>query len=99
MPTCDVTQPGKAAGAVAMADWAESCQFLGRLADSIFLALQESRAVPPDRQQVAALVKMHVEAVLHSLGAFRGYSSTTAAENGRVVRHSWLHVEDIPEWP
>jgi len=40
-------------------------------------------------------VKMHLDAVLRSLGAFRGYVSTTTASDGRTVEHSWVNVEDI----
>ena len=96
MPTSAVTAPDKAAGAVAVADCAEAWRYLTRVTDAVFALVQRMGPRDPEAQQMPMLVKMHLDTLWRSLGAFRGYSSTETVLDGRVVEHSWLHVEDVP---
>jgi hypothetical protein len=95
LPTCPVTSPDHAAGMVALTDCPKAWALLKRLTDAAFVLLQRHRPMRPRPQQMAMLVKMHADGLWRSLGAFRSYRCTTKTWRGRVVRHSWLHVEDI----
>jgi hypothetical protein len=97
MPACPVTAPDAAAGAVTGADVAQLSDFLRRGTDAIFAALEANDAISPRERPQAMLVKMHLDALWRSLGALRTYSSTATVRDGRVVNHSWLHVEDVPK--
>jgi len=101
MPTSPVTALDKAAGSVGGADCRRAWDLLRRGTDTFFAFVRaESDANTPSGRadlQQAMLVKMHLDALWRSLGAFRGYSSTTTLRDGRLVTHSWLHVEDIAE--
>jgi len=97
MPTCAVTSPDKAAGAVAGADLSRAWGLFRGASDAIFALITADRRMRPDDHKDAMLVKMHLDALWRSLGALRSYSSTTTLRNGRVVTHSWLHVEDVPK--
>ncbi|MBM4040732.1 MAG: hypothetical protein FJ290_19685 [Planctomycetes bacterium] len=97
LPASSVTAPQKPAGAVSGADLLRAWDYLRRLSDALFaLAAAERPLHPEDRQQMLE-VRMHLDALWRALGALRSYSSTTTARDGRVVTHSWLHVEDIKQ--
>ncbi|HUT33015.1 MAG TPA: hypothetical protein VNE39_06020 [Planctomycetota bacterium] len=95
MPTSPVTAPDKAAGAVAGANLLRAWNYTSRLSDALFALIQADGTMRQEDRQQAMLVKMHLDALWRSLGALSGYSSTTTLRDGRVVTHSWLHVEDI----
>ncbi|MHC5057303.1 MAG: hypothetical protein ACYTKD_21730 [Planctomycetota bacterium] len=97
MPAGEVTAPGKAAGEVAMVDFEQCGKLLKRLTDSVFTHLQQERVIAPEDVGGAMVVRMHLDALWRSLRALRSYRSTATLVDGRVVRHSWLHVEDIEE--
>jgi len=44
---------------------------------------------------MAMNVKVHLDEVLRSLAALRGYASVSTLRSGRVVEHSWFHIEDV----
>lgn len=95
MPTCPVTAPDEPAGAVTVVNAQEAWGYLQRLSDAAFPLIQASAGRRPPDQAMAMTVKMHLDEVWRSLGAIRAYGSTTASEDGGLVHHSWLHVEDI----
>ncbi len=97
MPTSPVTSPDKAAGSVTGVDCQQAWDALARATDAVVALIETDREAPRGEKQQAMLVKMHLDALWRSLGAVRSYSSTTTLRNGRVVTHSWLHVEDIPK--
>jgi hypothetical protein len=97
MPNDDVVATAKAAGELAMVDFQACHGWLSRLTNSVFLHMQQERIIGPRDTGGALVVKMHVDALLRSLRAFRGYRCLATLEDGRVVYHSWLHVEDVPE--
>ena len=97
MPTGEVTAPGKAAGTVAMVDFEQCRGLLKGLSDSVFVHLQQERVIAPDDVGGAMMVKMHIDALWRSMRALRSYRSTATLVDGRVMHHSWLHMEDVSE--
>jgi len=97
MPANNVVSPRGPAGAVTVWRFGPAHAFLANLSGSVFEFLRSNGTIAADDVAEAQVVKMHVDTFLKSLRAFREYSSTTTLEDGRLVHHSWLHVEDIPE--
>jgi hypothetical protein len=95
MPSCTVTALDAPAASITLFDGAKLWSWLADLTDSGYAAFQRYGAESSQDLMQGAMVKMHIEMVLRSLGAIRGYRSVTALENGKVVTHSWLHIEDI----
>jgi len=95
MPAPSVIDPSRAAGGVFIVDCTKCWDAFGRLADAGFKLAQPG--LSPEKLEFAGKVKLHVDAVLRSLEAIRGYRSVTTRQGEHIVTHSWLHVEDIAE--
>ena len=94
MPQCSVTHPDGAAGAVTAFNGPECWKLLGRTADFVLTMVGDNARRERD-QQMAMMVRMHLTALWRSLGAIRSYRSTVTHEDGYLINHSWLRVEDI----
>lgn len=93
MPSSAVIGIDKNAGSAMIVSYDELWDYLHRVSDSGFTLAQ--KANPRSDPQMMTVIKTHVDAVLRSLSALRSYQSTTTQLDGRIVTHSWLHVEDI----
>jgi len=95
MPASQVVGADQPAASVSVVDCREMVGLLRRLSTSVFALMEARHAFGPEEAPMAMIVKMHLDAVLRSLGAFRSYASTTTASDGRTVEHSWVNVEDV----
>ena len=94
MPTDEVTSPEKTAGDVTLVDFGASNTYLSALGKAVIAMLQENEKITSAE---AEETNRYVSEIIKSLGALRRYSSASTVEGGRLVTHSWLHVEDISE--
>ena len=97
MPRNEITSPEGPAGAVALVNFDASNAYLAAVGESVFTMLKDNKVFSARSLTTALMVKGHVETILKSLKALRGYSSTTTIDDGWLIKHSWLHVEDIPK--
>ena len=93
----EVTAPDGPAGDVTLVNFDASNAYLTALADSACALLIDNWMSKGPERETALGIRKTTGVVLHSLKAFRAYNSTTTIEDGWLVTHSWLHVEDIPE--
>jgi hypothetical protein len=97
MPAAEVVDSARAACAAVTVDFDEGFRLLARLGNAVFQHMHGRGLIGHGDMQGAMMVKMHLDAVLRSARAFRGYRCVTCRVDGRVMTHSWLHVEDIDE--
>jgi len=97
MAGSEITSPESPAGSVVLVNFDASNAYLAAVAESALAMLKDNEVIEPRDLAQALTVKGYIDTVLGSLRAFRGYSSTTTIDDGRLIEHSWLHVEDIPE--
>lgn len=95
MPAGEVVHTDEPAGAVTVFDGTQCWDTAERVSDSVFALLRQTGAIRPEQGPMAMQIKMHLDTLWVSLGAIRGYTGTTTMANGRLMTHSWLHVEDV----
>ncbi len=95
LPTAAVAAPDKPAGAVSGANLLRAWDYASRLSDAVLARADADRRQRPEDRREMLEIRKHLDALWRALGALRSYSSTTTVRDGRVVTHSWLHVEDI----
>lgn len=89
MPASGVVDFSRPVGSACLLEWTELWDYAQRATNAAILY-----AGGPRGDQQAMLIQMHVQTLLRSLAAIRSYRSTTTIEDGHVVTHSWLHVEE-----
>ncbi len=96
VPSHLYTYPDQPARQVVMVNFKELWQVLRRGITVMTQSfVQESGHMLAQEQMKLQLFSLHADLLIKSLGAIRSYTATVRVQNGYMVSHSHLHVEDL----
>lgn len=73
----------------------ELWNYLEQLEIAIFANLEQQGVIDSANRGPVNLARSHIDTVLGSLKAIRGYTCTVRETDGMTIRHSWTEIRDI----